>query len=179
MGAFPNAAQCLLCSESSNSLISLCCSGDTPVAMTFPEILTSMSLGYLPAVLGFFKNARCITVGGSSPASVRVSAPPDLKEFMLNAVPSPALRACTLSAFVIYGADKGAFLLMSVPMFGRWEIFGKGYPSVMFQLSADCSCGARGHTLRAVFYGHGMIGAVSHQLSPSEMKEEAAFIWWP
>ena len=36
MGAFPNAAQCLLCSHSPNSLISLYCSGDTPVTMEFP-----------------------------------------------------------------------------------------------------------------------------------------------
>ena len=72
MGAFPNAAQCLLCSESPNSLISLCCSGDTQVTIevpTDPGISTSMSLRFLQAVLGFFQNARCITVGRSSPVS--------------------------------------------------------------------------------------------------------------
>ena len=47
----------------------------------------------------------------SSPVSARVSAPPDLKECMVNAVLSPALRACTLSAFVISGADMDVFLL--------------------------------------------------------------------
>ena len=93
MAAFPNAAQCLLCSESPNSLISLYCSGDTPVTIEFPTdpgISTSMSLRYLQAVLGFFQNARCITVGRSSPVSARVSASPDLKECMVNAVRSPA-----------------------------------------------------------------------------------------
>ena len=135
MGAFPSAAQCLLCSESPNSLISLYCSGDTPVAIEFPTdpaISTSMSLRYLQAVLSFFQNARCITVGRSSPARSRVSAPPDLKECMVNAVRSPALRACTLSAFVISGADMGVFPLMGAPVFGRREILGKRYPCVMF-----------------------------------------------
>ena len=47
-----------------------------------------MSLRYLQAVLSFFQNARCITVGRSSPARSRVSAPPDLKECMVNAVRS-------------------------------------------------------------------------------------------
>ena len=128
MGAFPNAAQCLLCSESPNSLISLYCSGDTPVTIEFltdPGITTSMSLRYLQAVVGFFQNARCITVGRSPPVSARVSAPPGLKEFMVRAVRSPALRACTLSAFVISGADMGVFPLMGAPVFGRLEILGK------------------------------------------------------
>ena len=83
MGAFPNAAQCLLCSDSPNLLISPYCSGDTPVTMEFPTdpgMRTSMSLRCLQAVTGFFQNARCIAVGKSSPASARVSAPPDLKE---------------------------------------------------------------------------------------------------
>ena len=136
MGAFLNAAQCLLCSESPNSLISLYCSGDFPVTIEFPTdpgISTSMSLRYLQAVLGFFQNARCITVGRSSPSRYRVSAPPDLKECMVNAVRSPALRACTLSAFVISGADMGVFPLMGAPVFGRREILGKRYPCVMFQ----------------------------------------------
>ena len=44
----------------------------------------------------------------------------------------------------------------------------------MFQLSAECSYRARGHTLSVVFYGHGVIGAVSHRLSPLEIKAEAA-----
>ena len=82
MGAFPNAAQCVLCSDSPNSLISPYCAGDTPVTMEFPtdlKISTSMSLRYLQAVLGFFQNTRCITVGRSSPGITRVSAPPDLK----------------------------------------------------------------------------------------------------
>ena len=46
MGAFPNAAQCLLCSESPNLFISLYCSGDTPVTIEFPTdpgISTSMN----------------------------------------------------------------------------------------------------------------------------------------
>ena len=134
MGAFPNVAQCLLCSDSPNSLISLYCSGDTPVTIEFPTdpgISTSMVLRYLQAVVGFFQNARCIAVGRSSPASARVSAPIDLKEYMVNAVRSPALRACTFSAFVIYGADMGVFPLMGVPVFGRREILGKRYSCVM------------------------------------------------
>ena len=130
MGAFPNAAQCLLCSDSPNSLISLYCSGDTSVTIEFltdPGISTSVSLRYLQAVLGFFRNVRCITVGRSSPASARVRAPPDLKECMVNTVRSPALRACTLSAFVISGAYMSACPLMDVPVFGRREILGKRY----------------------------------------------------
>ena len=109
-GAFPNAAQCLLCSDSPTSLISLCCSEDTPVTVEFPTdpgINTSTSLTYLQAVLGFFQNARCITVERFSPASACISAPPDLKECVENAVRSPALRVRTFSAFVISGADMG------------------------------------------------------------------------
>ena len=139
MDAFPNAAQCLLCSESPKSLIFLYCSEDTPVTIEFPTdpgISTSMSLRYLQAVLSFFQNARRITVGRSSPARSRVSAPPDLKECMVNAVRSPALRTCTLSAFVISGADMGVFPLMGAPVFGRREILGKRYPCVMFQTTA-------------------------------------------
>ena len=135
MGAFPNAALCLLCSDSPNSLFSLYYSRDTSVVMEFPKdpgIRTSMSLRYLPAVLGFFQNAHCIIVDRSSPGSARVSPSPDLKECMVNAARYPALRACTLSAFVISGADMGVFPLMGGPVFGRWEIFEKGYPSVMF-----------------------------------------------
>ena len=96
------------------------CSGDTPVTIEFPEdpgINTSMRLRYLQAVLGFFQNSRYIIVGRSSPASARVSALPDLKECMVNAVRSPALRACTFSVFP----------LMVVPVVGRWEIVGKRY----------------------------------------------------
>ena len=96
----------------SERVISLYCSGDTPATIDFPTdpgISTSISLRYLQAVLSFFQNARCITVGRSSPARSRVSAPPDLKECMVNAVRSPALRACTLSVFVISGADMGVF----------------------------------------------------------------------
>ena len=125
MGAFPNAAQCLLCSESPNSLISLYCSRDTPVTIEFPTdpgISTSMSLRHFQAVLGFFQNARCITLGRSSPASARVDAPPDLKECMVSAVRSPALRVCTLSIFVVSGADMVVFPLMGAPMFGYQEI---------------------------------------------------------
>ena len=36
MGAFPNAAQCLLCSDSPNSFIYLYFSGDTSVTIEFP-----------------------------------------------------------------------------------------------------------------------------------------------
>ena len=161
MGVFPNAAQCLLCSDSPNSLISLHYSGDTSVTIEFladPGISTSMSLRYLQAVLGFSRNARCITVFRSSPASARVSASPDLKKCMANAVRSPALRACTFSAFVISGADMDVFPLMGVPVFGRQEVLGKRYPCVMFQPSAVptamyCSTTLTGHVvIRLVSY---------------------------
>ena len=125
MGASPNAAQCLLCSESPNSLISLYCSGDTPVTIEFHTdlgISASMSLRYLQAVLGFFQNARWTTAGRSSLVSARVSAPADPKECTVNAVRSPALRACTLSAFVISGANMGVFPLMGAPVFGRLDV---------------------------------------------------------
>ena len=194
MDAFPNAAQCQLCLDCLNSLISLYCSGDTLVIMGFPKdpgISASLSLRYLYAVLGFFQNARCITVERSSPASARAIVPPNLKDCMASAVRSSALRACTFSAFVTSGADMEVSPLMGVPVFGRWEILGKRYPFVMFQPSAiptamcspycdvllDCSYGARGHTLIVVLYGHQMIGAISHRLSPLEIKGEAAFIW--
>ena len=55
---------------------------------------------------------------------------------MVNAARFPALRACTLSAFVISGADMGVFPLMGFPVFARREIFGKRYPCVMFHPSA-------------------------------------------
>ena len=55
---------------------------------------------------------------------------------MVNAVRSPALRACTLSVFVTSGADMGVFPLMGAPVFGRHEILGKRYPCVMFQPGA-------------------------------------------
>ena len=42
MGAFTNVAQCLLGSERPNSLNFLCCSGDTPVTMGFPQIRESV-----------------------------------------------------------------------------------------------------------------------------------------
>ena len=151
MGAFSNAAQC----------ISLYCFGDTSITIEFPtdpRISTSMSLRYLQAVPGFFQNARCITVGRSSPVTARVSTPPDLKECMVNVVCSPALRACTLSAFVISGADMGVFPLMGVPVFGRREILGKRYPCVMLQPSAVpsamyCSTALTGHVaIRLVSY---------------------------
>ena len=125
---------------------------------TDPGISTSMSLRYLQAVLSFFQNARCITVGRSSPARSRVSAPPDLKECMVNAVCSLALCTCTLSAFVISGADMGVFPLMGAPVFGRREILGKSYPCVMFQPSAVptamyCSAALMGHVvIRLVSY---------------------------
>ena len=188
MSAFPNAAQCLLCPDSPNSLISLYCSGDTPVALEFPTdlgISTSMSLRYLQAILGFFQNARCITVGRSSPASARVGASPDLEEYMVNAVRSPALRVCTFSAFVTSSADMRVFPLMDVPAFGRREILGTRHLSVMFQPSAVptaayCSTAVTGHVVIrviVVLYGHEVIGAVSHRLPPFEIKEEAAFVW--
>ena len=124
------------------------------------------------AVLGVFRNAHCIIVGRSSLASARVSATSDRKKCVVSAVRFPALRAC--SAFGISGADMGVFPLMNVPAFGRWEIFGKRYASVVFQLSTYCSYGARGHTRSVVLYGHRMIGAVSHRLSPLEIKLKAA-----
>ena len=127
-----------------------------------------MSLVSVHAKLGFFRNAHCIIVGRSSPASARVSAPSDRKKCVVNAVRFPALLAC--SAFGISGADMVVFPLMDVPAFSGWEIFGKTYASGVFQLSASCSYGSRGNTLSVVFYGHGMIGAVSHRLSPLETK---------
>ena len=144
-GAFPNAARCLLCSNSPNSSIFLYCSGDTPVTIEFPTgrrfygdlghkkyiyvvvYKSKAKLNYSKKI-GFSQNARCITVGRSSPASARVSAPPDLKKCMVNAVRSPVLRACTFSAFVIYVADMGVFPLMGVPVFGRQKILGKKVP---------------------------------------------------
>ena len=73
VGAFPNAAPCLLCSNNPNSLISQHCSGDTPVTIEFPAdpgFSNSMGVRYLQSVLDFFQNARCITVGRSFPSSV-------------------------------------------------------------------------------------------------------------
>ena len=114
---------------SPNSLVYLHCSGNTPAIIvefpTDPGISTSMSLQYFHTVLSFFQNARCITVGRSYPANARVSAPPDLKECMVNAVRSSASRACTFSAFVISDANMVASPLMGVPVFGRREILGK------------------------------------------------------
>ena len=73
-----------------------------------------MSLVSVHAVLDFFRNAHCIIVGRSSPASARVSAPSDRKKCVVNAVRFPALRAC--SAFdIISGADMGVFPPMDVP----------------------------------------------------------------
>ena len=160
-GAFPKAAPCLLCSTGPNSLISLYCSGDIPVTIEFPtdqRFSASMSLRYLQAVLGFFQNARCITVGRSSPASARVSGPSDLKECMVNAVRSPALRACTFSTFVISSADMGVFLLLGVLVFGCRELLGKRHPCIMFHPSAVaivmyCSTVLTGHVvIRSVSY---------------------------
>ena len=94
-----------------------------------------MSLVSVRAVLGFFRNAHCIIVGRSSPASAHVSAPSDGKKCVVNEVHFPALRAS--SAFGISGADMGVFSLMDIRAFGRWEIFGKRYASVVFELSKD------------------------------------------
>ena len=91
---------------------------------------------------------------------------------MVNAVRSSGLRAC--SAFGISDAEMGVFPLLGVPVFGRWEIFGKRYASVVFQPRADCSYDARDYTLDAVFCGHRMIGAVSPRLSSLEIEAEAA-----
>ena len=172
MGAFPKAAPCLLCSNSPNSLFPPYCSGDTPVTIEFPTdpgFSTSLSLKYLQAVFGFFPNARCITAGRSSPASAGVSGPSDLKEYMVNAVRSPALRACTFSTFVIYGADMGVFPLMGS------RVRPSGAPRKMVPLChvpsqcspycdvlLNCSYGACGHTPSVVLYGHEVIGAVSY-----------------
>ena len=99
-----------------------------------------------------------ITVGRASPSRGRVSTPPDLKECMVNAVRSPALRACTLSTFVTSGADLGIFPLMGAPVFGCREILGKRYPCVMFQPGAVptamyCSTALMGHmVIRLVSY---------------------------
>ena len=131
-----------------------------------------MSLVSVHAVLDFVRNAHFIIVDRSSPASARVSAPSNRKKCVVNAVRFRTLHAC--STFGISDADMGFSSRMDVPAFDRWKIFGKMYASVMFQLSANCSYGARGHTLSVVFYGHGMIGAVSHRLSPLKTKAEAA-----
>ena len=169
MGAFPNAAQCLLCSESPNSLISLYCSGDTQVTIEFPthpRISTSMSLRYLQALLGFFQNARCLTVGRSSPVSARVIAPPALKECMVNAVRSPALRACILSAFCLPPNGCTCVWPSRDP---RKEVPLRHVPaqrSPHCDVLLDCSYGACGHTLSVVLYCHEVVGAVSHCLPP-------------
>ena len=81
---------------------------------------------------------------------------------MVNVVHTPALRACIFSAFVISGADMGVFPLMGVPVFGRREIHGRRYSSVMFQPSAVPT---------AMYYstaptGHVVVGVVSHRLPP-------------
>ena len=131
-----------------------------------------MSLVSARAVLVFFRNMHCIIVGRYPAASAHVNVPSDRKKCVVNAVRLPALRGC--SAFGISGADMGVFPLMDVPAFGRWEIFGKRCAPVVFQLSAGYSYGARGHTLSVVFYGHGMIGAVLHRLSPLEINVEVA-----
>ena len=55
---------------------------------------------------------------------------------MVDAVRSPALRACSFSTFVISGADMGVFPLMSVLVFGRRELLGKRCTCVMFHPSA-------------------------------------------
>ena len=80
------------------------------------------------AVLGFFRNERCIIVGRSSPASARVSALSDRKKCVVNAVRFPTLRAC--SAFDISGADMGVFPLIDVLAFDRWKVCGERYTSV-------------------------------------------------
>ena len=59
---------------------------------------------------------------------------------------------------------------MGVSVFSRWEIFGESYASFMFQPSGDCFYGEDGHTRFVVFYGHGMIGAVSRRHSALELK---------
>ena len=144
-----------------------------------------MSLRYLRAVLGFFQNALCITVGRSSLASARVvSAPPDLKKCMVNAVRSPALRACTLAP-LLYLVLTWASPLMGVPVFGRpsgdprEKVPLRHVPSQcspFCDVLLNCSYGAYGHTRSVVLYCHEVIGAVSHHIPPLEIKE-AAFIW--
>ncbi|CAN0452659.1 unnamed protein product, partial [Ascophyllum nodosum] len=107
--------------------------------------------------------------------SARVSALPDLKECMVNAVRSPALRACIFSAFVVSGAGMDVFPpeLMGAPVFGRLRVLGKRYlrhvpaqRSPYCNALRDCSYGTCGHTLinSAVLYRHEVIGAVSHRL---------------
>ena len=71
---------------------------------------------------------------------------------MVDALRSPALRACTFSAFVISGADMGVFHPMDDPVFSHREILGKRYPCVMFQPSAVhtvmyCSTALAGHVV--------------------------------
>ena len=76
------------------------------------------------------RSIRAQKLGRSSLASAHVSAPSDRKKCVVNAVRFQALLA--YSAFGISGADMGALPLVDVPAFGRWEIFVKTYPSVVF-----------------------------------------------
>ena len=76
---------------------------------------------------------------------------------MVNATRSPALHACTFSAFVIPGTDMEVFPLVGVPVFGRQEILAREkvpfLPSVMFQPSEVpttamyCSTALTGHVV--------------------------------
>ena len=97
---------------------------DTPVGYhgvsTDPGISTSMRLVSVHAVPGLFRNAHCIIVDRSSPASARASAPSNWKKCVVNAVRFPALRAC--SAFDVSGADMGVF-----PLNGRSRVRPLGY----------------------------------------------------
>ena len=77
---------------------------------------------------------------------------------MVNAVRSPALRACTLSTFVTSGVDMSVFPLMGAPVFGRHEILGKRYPCVMFQPGGVPTAMYRS----TVLMGHVVIRLVSY-----------------
>ena len=75
---------------------------------------------------------------------------------MVNAVRSLALYACTLSAFVIYGADMGVFLL--IPCLAVVRSSGKG-------TLASCSSPAQSLlrcTARPALMGHVVKRLVSY-----------------
>ena len=94
---------------------------------------------------------------------------------MVNAVHSLALCACTLSAFVISGADMGVFLL--IPCLTVVRSSEKGtLASCSSPAQSLLRCTARmplwtcGHTLSVVLYCHEVIGAVSYRLPPLEIR---------
>ena len=97
---------------------------------------------------------------------------------MVNAVRSLALCACTLSAFVISGADMGVFLLIPCLTVVRSSEKGtlascSSQRSPYCDVLLDCSYGTCGHTLSVVLYCREVIGAVSHRLPPLEIRRKS------